>query len=57
MTVVKMVTAVVWNLKQEHPDMDDWQTVFRALTDVSVSKILRDDLTLLIFSGMQIPIL
>jgi hypothetical protein len=55
MTFVKMVTAVVWNLKQEHPDMDEWQTVLTALTDASVSKILRDDLTLLIFSGMQIP--
>jgi len=57
MTVVKMVTAMVWNLKQERPDRDEWQIVLRALTNVSVSKILRDDLTLIIFSGMQIPII
>jgi hypothetical protein len=55
MTVVKTAPAVVWNRKQEHPDMDEWQTVLRALTDVSASKILMDDLTLLIFSVMQTP--
>jgi len=55
MTVVKTVTAVMWNLKQKHPDMDEWQIVLRALTDVSVSKIHWDDLTLLIFSVTQIP--
>jgi hypothetical protein len=54
MTVVKTVTAVVWNLRQEHPGMDEWQIALRALTDVSASKILRDDLTLLIFSDMHI---
>ena len=52
---MKIVTAMVWNVNQEHPDMDEWQIVLRALTDVSVSKILMDDLTLLKFSFMQIP--
>jgi len=55
MTIVKMVTAVMWSLKQKHPDMDEWQIVLRALTDVLVSKILGDDLTLLIFGVMHIP--
>jgi hypothetical protein len=54
MRTVKMVIAVARNLKQEHSEMDEWQIVIRALRDVSVSKILWDDLKLLIFSGMQI---
>ena len=38
MRAVKFVTAVAWNLKQEHSKLEECKIFLRALRDISVSQ-------------------